>query len=423
MLSPLPRTFLAALALVPGLLPAQQPAQKDWTGTETTPHFAIRFRPGSRAEASVDRVAALVEDDLARILRELGLKDFAHRIDLWLYDDVEELQRVTTVKSAGHSVPLASHVPHDNDQTRVHELVHVVAEKFPATGKEPRNLFFAEGLANAVLRFVTGVHVDAVASFHRRRGDLPDLATIHALPDFYGWIAQHPHVNAYDVAGSWMRFLLDRHGAAKVRAYYTGTPVAKAFGADLATLERQWHEHHDKTKLRPGTLELLSQRHGRTAAERNPGGKALDDAALGDAASWQKLADRALDGRATDGDWCIKAADPTELVDAIVRARAEPGNGCYGVRLDLGAECQALVLRGQGTFVYTPQGGIAHDGATQLNGPLQIVLRRQQGRASIWIDKKLVVEADVKDDAAPFSVGCVGGPAKFTEVALRSLRP
>ena len=97
---------------------------------ERTEHFVIRCRPGSRAEASVDRVASLVEADLARILRELDLDKFPHTIELFLYDDERDLQAITGVPVSGYSVPLASHVPHDNDQTRVHELVHVVAEKF-----------------------------------------------------------------------------------------------------------------------------------------------------------------------------------------------------------------------------------------------------------------------------------------------------
>src|SRR5262249_9328125 len=136
----------------------------------------IRFVPGSRAEASVDRVAAVVEDDLKRILGELGLTAFPHTIRLYLYDDVPELQRLTGGHSGGHSTTLESHVPQDNDQTRVHELVHVVAEQFTEKGSEARNLFIAEGLANAVLRYVDGVSVDAVAAFHKRRGDLPSLA-------------------------------------------------------------------------------------------------------------------------------------------------------------------------------------------------------------------------------------------------------
>ncbi len=418
MFAAMPRVLLAVTLFAL----AQLPAQQAWTGTESTARFAIRFRPGSLAEASVDRVAALVEPELDRILHELGLKAFPHRIELFLYDDVAELQRVTGVPAAGYSVPLASHVPHDNDQTRVHELVHVVAEKFTETGPETRNLFVAEGLANAVLRFVHGVHVDAVAAFHRQRGDLPDLGEILRLPDFYAWLARHPRVNAYDVAGSWMRFLLDRHGAAKVRAYYRGKPIAAAFDADLATLEKQWHAHLDTVKLRPGTQRLLRQRHGRTAAERDPDAAALA-AALGDAADWRSLPDRALDGKPTTGDWCTVAADPTLLGDAIVRAFVVPGDGCFGVRLDLGQECQALLLRGQGTFVYTSQGGIAHDGTTQLTGPVEIVLRRQGGKARVWIDGKLTVDADVKGDAAPFAVGCVGGPAEFTKVAMRLLKP
>ena len=407
------------LATLFSLLPLA--AQDAWSGSESTAHFTIRFRPGSRAEAAVDRIAALVEGDLAMIQRELAVAEFPHKIDLWLYDDVAELQRITGVPSAGHSVPLASHIPHEPDQTRIHELVHVVAEKFHERGPEPRNLFFAEGLANAVLRFVSGVHVDAVAAFHRRRGDLPDLAAIHALPDFYAWLARHPHVNAYDVAGSWMRFLLDRHGAAKVRHYYCGTPIQEALGVDLATAERQWHEHLDRVVLRAGTLTLLQQRHGRTAAERNPGGAQLDASVLGDEAEWRALADQRLDGKPTNGDWCIATTATDEFGDAIVRATIAPIGSCYGIRIDLGQDCQALVLRGQGAFVYTSAGGVAHDGSVQLGGPVRLVLRRQRGRASVWIDGKLVVEADVPGGTAPFAVGCVGGPARCTEIAVRPL--
>src|SRR5690348_11310438 len=103
-------------ALVPFLFLAAALAQDPRTGVERTAHFEIRFVPGSRAEASVDRIKAVVEDDLQRILGELGLHGFKHTIRLYLYDDVPELQRLTGVHSGGHSTTLESHVPHDNDQ-------------------------------------------------------------------------------------------------------------------------------------------------------------------------------------------------------------------------------------------------------------------------------------------------------------------
>src|SRR5262245_11946212 len=407
------------------------------TGTEHTAHFAIHWRPGSRAEASVDRVQSLVEADLARILAEVGLRDFPHTIELWLYDDVAELQRLTGVPSGGHSTTLQSHVPHDNDQTRVHELVHVVAEQFPETGTETRNLFFAEGLANAVLRFVDGVSVDAVAAFHRQRGDLPAMAEMHALKDFYAWLRAHPAVGSYDVAGSWMRYLLDTYGAVRVRRYYKGAPVRDAFGSDLAAIERGWHARLDAVQLRPGTLALLRQRRARSAAEANPAEASLGSATLGPAAEWRALGPGALvageparwraggggavlelDGSKSQGDWGVARLLPEGFGDAIARCTARALPGCFGVQLQLGPGCQGMLLRGQGAFLYNEVGGVGHDGSLSLGDqPVQIVLRRQRGRASVWIDGRLVAEADVAGAPAVLGVGCVGGRARFTDIA------
>lgn len=393
------------------------------TESATTEHFVIRCRPGSRAEASLDRVAALVETDLAAILKELGLREFRHTIQLFLYDDVAELQRLTGVPAAGFSTTLQSHVPHDNDQTRVHELVHVVAEQFTERGPEPRNLFVAEGLANAVLRHVNGVSVDVVAAFHRRRGDLPALGEILALTDFYAWLQQHPAVNAYDVAGSWMRFLLDQHGAAKVRQYYKGVPATKAFGKDLAAIEKAWHAHLETIKLRPGALSLLRERHGRDAAERHPTEAKLDEAILGPASAWQALPPETheLSGEKNRGDWCVKPLGEP-LGEAMVRGTAVATDACFGVRLDLGQGCQALLLRGQGAFLYVDDQCVGHDGKVQLgNQPVQIVLRRQAGKATVWVDGQLVLQGEVAAGPAALGIGCVGGPATLRAVAVRRL--
>jgi hypothetical protein len=417
-------------------LAALAAAQEPLGGSVKTAHFDVRFREGSRAEASVDRVASLVEADLARILAELGTKDFAPTIRLCLYDDVAELQRVTGVPAAGFSVPLCSHVPHDNDQTRVHELVHVVAERFREHGSESRNLFFAEGLANAVLRYVDGVHVDCVAAFHKQRGDLPAMGEVHALPDFYAWLREHPFVGSYDVAGSWMRFLLDAHGAAKVRRYYKGVPAKEAFGKDVAALEQEWHAHLDTVALRAGTKRLLQQRLGRTAAERDPDAGALagllepasawlqlDAVAGGDAAKTE--ADGvgkalALTGAANVGDWCEARFDG-DHGDAVVRCTVEPQGTCFGVKIQLGGDCQAIVLRGQGAFLYCKSRAAAHDGSIALGRTVQIVLKRRGTRASMWVDGNLVLEGEVDAAAAPVGIGCVGGPARFREVAVRTL--
>ena len=52
---------------------------------------------------------------------------------------------------------------------------------------------------------------------------------------------------------------------------------------------------------------------------------------------------------------------------------------------------------------------------------VQLVFRRRGARVSIWIDGVLFAEADIAAPAAPFAVGCVGGKARFTDIALRRL--
>jgi hypothetical protein len=426
--------FLVAAATVPG----QEPA-KILTGVEKTAHFEIRFRPGSRAEASVDRVAVLAEQDLQKILQELALPDFKHVVRLFLYDDVDELQKVTGNSScAGYSITLESHIPHDNDQTRLHELVHVVAEKLPEKGPEPRNLFFAEGLANAVLRFVTGVHVDAVAAFYKKRGKLPSLAEVHALGDFYDWLRKHPGVNGYDVAGSYMRYLLDTYGPMKTRKYYCGVPAREAFGVDLPAIEKGWHARLDKVVLRPGLEALLAARAG----EAPPSDESkLGEAILGPKSEWTSL-DGALvrsgdpgkwarDGEApglvvsgekNQGDWSVARLTANPVGDAIVRCRGQMLAGSYGLRVEFGPECQALVLKGQGAFLYNVGAAVSFNNSVAGGDkPVDIVLRRRGGRASIWIDGLLAVEGEVPKGPSTLGFGSVGGQARFTELALRRL--
>jgi hypothetical protein len=424
---------LALLLLAP--VPARQ-QESPLTGREKTDRFELHFRPGSRAEAAVDRIAFLVEGDLDHILEELGLTKFPHTIQLYLYDDVAELQRITGQPSAGHSGPLESHVPYDSDQTRVHELVHVVAEKFAESGSEPRNLFFAEGLANAVLRYVHDLPVDAVAAFHKERGDLPTLTEVHAIEDFYEWLHRHPGVNGYDIAGSYVRYLLDTYGPAKVRRYYVGVPAKTAFGVDLAAIERAWHARLDAVELRPGARALLEERTPMTAAQRNPAEAKLSEAILGPGSAWRevkrgRLADGepgsfgsdgvlALSGEKSQGDWCVVRPDEEPLGDGMVRCLLQPGEA-FGVQLQLGSRCQAMVLRGQGAFLYDEGTSVVHVPQVELGEAVELVLRRKAGKASLWVDGALVAEAQMDGAPARLGVGCVGGKARARELRVRRL--
>ncbi|HEU4338972.1 MAG TPA: hypothetical protein VFS19_02800 [Planctomycetota bacterium] len=406
------------------LLALQDP-ESALKGVERTEHFTIRYRPGSRAAAAVDRIAAMAERDFERITKALDVKPEGG-LELHLYDDIVEIAAVTGVKgTGGFSVGNTSHIPYDNDQTRFHEMVHIIAVRLPRSGTESRNLFFAEGLANALLEFVHGVHVHAVAAFELKRKSLPALADMIGAPDFYAWLAKRPGLNAYDIAGSWMRWLLDTHGVEKVKKYYTGAPAKDVFGSDEGDLEKAWLKHLTEFKLRPEVEALLRQRRG---------DEVLPPALLGKPEDWKKLAfpgklgkgwkkaGDAVEGVSETADWNILALTASPYKNAAVRARVLPVGDCYAVQLQLGEKCQAMVIR-IGTFIWK-EGGVAHNPGVQLSGrrELDLVLERRGSDVTIWIDGLKVLSGVAGDAAGTVGIGVAGGTARFENVRVRELK-
>lgn len=404
------------------------------TGIEKTEHLDVRFRPGSRAAAGVDRIAWTVERDLEDICRQL---DFVpkKRLVLCIYDDVKELHRVTgTTGNAGFSAGDTSHVPFDNDQTRYHELVHIVAYLLPAAGKERRNLFFAEGLANALLRFVHGVHVHAVAAFELREKTLPPLDEMTGAPDFYAWLRAHPGFNGYDVGASWMRFLIDAHGIDDVKRYYTGVPARRAFGRKLARLERDWHAMLEKFRLRPEVAELLRARRGGVTPRAQR--ESVPEAVLGkpgdwrdmvkakfaadDDAAWRRSAE-GLHGKSATADWQACRLGDEGYGDMALAAVVRPGKGTVGVQVRLGPKRQAMITNA-GAFLYA-DGVVAASPADPLGDRerVELLVERRGASVKFYIDGKKVLEATMADAEARPAIGVAGGTAIFESVRLRPL--
>lgn len=413
-----------------------QDADRGLTGVERTEHFTIRYRPGSRAAAAVDRIAVMAERDFASITRALAVKPDGG-LELHLYDDLAELVAVTrTSGNAGFSAGNASHIPYDNDQTRFHEMVHIIAYRMPKSGPEERNLFFAEGLANALLEFVHGVHVHAVAAFELKWKSLPALADVTGA-DFYEWMKKHPGLNAYDVAGSYFRHLIDTHGIEKVKAHYTGTSAKDAFGATEGELEAAWRKHLEGYKLRPEVEVLLRRRRGEAAdfkaLDLDPD-KRLPPELLGKPEDWKRLtftprADSgwkavgdALEGFSGTPDWVILKLRPRDYRSAVVRAKIRPADGCVGVQLQFGPKCQAM-LTNAGTFVWK-EGVTALDNSERISGrrEIDLILERRGGEVAIWIDGIKIVSGAASDEAGVIGIGVAGGTATFEKIRVRELK-
>ncbi len=429
------RTLVAVLTLVCAAL-AQDSTH---TATLATKHFDVRYKPNSRAGAFVEREAARAERDHAEICATLGVEPKG-RYQLFLYDDVDDLSATTgTSGNAGFSAGDASHIPVNNDQTRFHELVHIIAlARLEKAGNESRNLFFAEGLANALLEHVHGVPVHSVARFYLDRKTLPPLAEMTGAADFYAWLGARPGFNAYDVAGSYLRFLLDAYGAKKTTRYYMGATASAAFGADESKLEKTWREALARFELRPEVAALLEERHGASAQMNldlaRPAG--LPAEILGAPVNWTSLLDQKLQpqngaewkrtkdglvGKSALGEWSICELGSELYGDCAIRAIIHtPQHSPLMVRLS--AANQGLLVNG--TFVYRNGESHAFSALASMGGARRktdFVLVRRAGTIEIWIDERRVLTTDADNTPSTVGIGFHQGEVRFEDVRVRRL--
>lgn len=433
--------LLFALAAVAGAFAGDE--QATHSGAFETKHLTLRYRPGSRAAASVERTGAAAERDLERMCAALAVKPGA-RYELWLYDDLRELHHLTgTSGNGGFStgtptdLPFRSHIPYDVDETRFHEMVHLVAADRVAF-KTP-SLFFNEGLANALLEHVDGVHVHAVAKRHRMRDTLPPIAKMTGAADFYGFLRANPGLRAYDVAASWFRFLIDTHGIEKTKKYYGGAAPKAAFGADEAALEKAWHAALDAYVLRPEVETLLRQRDGESVEFLRVVPAELPDELLGKPDEWVSLLDaklrpavpdhwrRSREGIAatwsagTPGDWSVCELGEDTFGDCVLRAKVTLA-GAAGLQLRLGRENQLMLVNG--TFIYRNDASVAFApwpsmSATRKQADLALV--RRGAELLVYVDGAKTLALDAAGTASVPGIAVVGGAATFTDVRIRRL--
>lgn len=427
------RGVVAALCLcLLSVPPANAGPEESHSRVVRTAHFEVRYRPGSRAGAHAEAVAHALEHDLARIARTLEVETEG-KWKVFVYDDSEELSTATgTTGNVGFSAGDTMHIPFDNPQTRLHELVHLVAVAWPATGKETRGFFEVEGLANAVLVHVDGVHVHAVAADLLRRNALPACAEM--CGDFYAWCQAHPKLRSYDIAASFMRYLLETHGAERLRRYYTGTPAREAFGKDVQALEASWHKMLAEYEIRPEVALLLRQLAGEDVNWLRYDGIPAD--VIGTEADWTDLAAASMhpDASATwtrrggslhvqngSAAWSACEFGEEELGDCAVRARVLTPSP-VPVQVRLGASNQAMLVNG--VFIYRGDRPVSSSqraamGAGRRETDLLVVRRGE--RLAVWVDGRFAVEGPATTESARPGVGIHTGAAEFTEIRVRSL--
>jgi tetratricopeptide (TPR) repeat protein len=280
------------------------------------------FLPDDRTAAAADALLAECEFHAADVARSLAIAQ-PPRVTVYVYRSAAEKKRLVGAAGTEYTKPWLAEI-HLSDAALPHpilrhEIVHAVASALapgplgvPARAGVIVSPVLIEGLAVAfdVPRGPWTVHEWSRAA--RDLGQLPDLA--HLLGPG-GFFSAAP-ARAYTAAGSFLRFLVDRHGAAPVaRAYGTGE-LENALGRPLPELVAEWTRFLDGVEVPP---ELASAAKARFERRGLFGQRCAREVALLEADAASAVAA----GRGTEACALLERAAKLSGSPATLRAAAD----------------------------------------------------------------------------------------------------
>ncbi|NOT32412.1 MAG: hypothetical protein HOP15_18355, partial [Planctomycetes bacterium] len=362
------------------------------TGTRESSHAVFHFRPDGIDSKALDEDVAANVAYLAELEHTLRMGYHGH-VHIFLYQDGEEMERLTEVDGAVAFATgtVSVHQPHDF--RGVHELVHIFAVQFerdPDTAGA--DLFVTEGLATYLAKSDENVAIHAWAAAYAKLGVLPaSLGDLRrTFPD-----GADKGVHAYHVAGSFVGFLVERYGIEKVKQWYVDSSEAhQYFGQGFARLEREWREFLQEFELTVGAEEHVLRKLGflREPLPKewaNAKGTALFDGrtlaglAPQDASKWS-VKDGLLVGT-NDGPWTRLATAKSFGPKIGVRAKLRLASG-DALKLLVNGEREAIFARWS-SYATAGEGFRSNDRVKIAPGEwVELVVVNDDGRARVYMD-------------------------------------
>lgn len=242
-------------------------------GRTETEHFVIYHSLRPRIVEDIEVIARDHEFRYAQIVAQTGVAPRG-KLRSFYFASRAQKYRLFGAKDVEMAKPWLGDIylehrsfPHTSLR---HEIAHAVASAFgdPIFGVAAGRVLgvpalfspgLIEGLAVALDwpgRYETYTPHESVRAL-QKQAKAPSLDQLFGL----GFLT-FSSARAYTTAGSFMRFLLERHGAEPVRAlYHSGGDFEHAFNASRGELEREWHELLASIEVPPALVRALEERY------------------------------------------------------------------------------------------------------------------------------------------------------------------
>lgn len=259
-----------------------------------TEHFDIRYSPASRTAAHVRWLGAESEAQLARICERLAVAN-DRRFELMVFDGLDEVAAALgDERMGGLAWEGTAYVTVEDSDARMHELIHLVVDAKIGRGK---TRLLSEGIAVAMMDETSYRDHHAATQRYLAQNRLPPLSALVAMnpsaPDL--------SFDLYAVAGSWLRFLSDSYGVAKLKRYYIGESFEAVYGISLTTADRVWRDSLQHHTVTPAVADYIALIDGHSPWHL------LQVEGFGIGMDWKPAMDRAV--AAPDSFTCVWRKD------------------------------------------------------------------------------------------------------------------
>ena len=241
-------------------------------GRKETAHFVIYYSRTAEIEKEIDLIAADHELRFHQVTQQLGVVP-EEKIVSFYFADREEKYRLHGSRDVEMAKPwrgeiYLEHRPFPHSSLR-HEIAHAVAAEFgdwlwgvaakPVAGMP---ILFSPGLIEGL-----AVAVDWPGSYDRPNphesvriiqalGKEPSISQLLGLQFF-----SYSSAQGYQTAGSFLRFLLDTYGPAKVRELYrSGGDFEGVFNVPRSQLELEWRQMLSTVAVSDEVVEAQKER-------------------------------------------------------------------------------------------------------------------------------------------------------------------
>lgn len=238
-------------------------------GHRQTDHFDIYYDINTISAWNMDLIAREHEYQLDRVITYLDVPAPQARIASYIYGSADQKKRLMGARYTSIERPGADEMHLNNASfphpVLKHELVHVMSAAFGnALFGGSYWIGFHEGLAEAVDWQDAPMDPHEWSRAMRELGLAPPMENLLSMTGF--WTAASSR--SYTLCGSFVRFLIDRHGLPAFKQAFPDGAVEESYGRTTSELIAEWETFVDGIQLREDQLRIARQRFIRPAIFR-----------------------------------------------------------------------------------------------------------------------------------------------------------